>query len=360
MKYLYSFSLLALLLTACGEDEKTDAIDRSKTDWAFYNLNGDVKSISEKSFMMSDTSATKKVPGHERGNAHDYDLEFNKEGLLVFEKKFTKKGEPYEEVKYNGKKNLIQRVQFMNGKAAIKTDYTWSADGNNTRVTRRNADNTQLDRIIKSYNGAKIDEQKTFNSNNNGIDRITYIYDDMGNLKGENLYLGTEEIQYKNLYSYDDNGRKISEERFDKAGNVIYKTTSQYEKDNLIVKETTDSDGKAEYVEKFTYDSKGNMLTRTTYESFDDSETLDKYGYDTNGNIIKWSMLKNDTVTMEVSYKYDDKNNLTEVITYDGNNNVINSTAYTYEYDKDDNWIKKTTVIGGRPQYIVERKIIYY
>ena len=47
MKYIYPFAAIVLLLTSCN-DKEAKPLDRTTTDWAFYKLEGDVKSVSLK------------------------------------------------------------------------------------------------------------------------------------------------------------------------------------------------------------------------------------------------------------------------------------------------------------------------
>lgn len=360
MKYIY-LSIAMFLLASCQKEEKVE-IDRSKTDWITYKLEGDVKSISEKSYKMLDSGAADTTTiAHEIRSAHNLDISFNDEGLVVSEKKWKRDGTPFEEIKYEGKNRMVQRTQYIGGKPSIISDYSYNSDNNNTTVIRRKTDNKQIDKVVKSYNADRLYEQKTFNKNNKGIDRVTYIYDKEGNLIGENLYLGTEIVQYKNVYEYDANKRKTSEIRYNRDSEVIYKTTYMYNGDNISTRETTNGKGEIEYTEKYTYDAKGNIITKSTYEKYDDSETTDKFKYDDNGNKISWVIEQNGIQVMKVNYKYDDKQNLTSAKTSYGDNlSQTEDKSYSYEYDDKGNWIEKKISINNKPEFIVERKITYF
>lgn len=360
MRYIY-LSIAAFLLVSCQKEEKVE-IDRSKTDWVAYDLEGDVKSISEKSYKMLESGvADTTAIAHEIRSGHNIGIDFNDEGMLVSEKKWKRDGKAFEEISYDGKDKLIKRTQFINGSPSIITDYSYNSDNNNTTVTRRKPDNKQIDKVVKSYNAKRLDEQKTFNNNNKGIDRVTYNYDKEGNLIGENLYLGTEIVQYKNVYEYGADKRKVSEIRYNRDSEIIYKTIYQYKGDNISVKETTNGKNEPEYIEKFTYDDKGNLTMKSTYEKYDDSETNDKYQYDANGNKTSWVIEKNGAQVMKVDYKYDDKENLIAIRTSYGDNlTQVEERAYAYEYDDKGNWVKKKISINNTPEFIVERKITYY
>lgn len=357
MKYLYSLSLL-LFLASCQKDEKKE-IDHTKTDWAFYKLEGDVKSITTKSWKVDNKLAKIKTE-HEDMSAHDGDMNFGEDGMLISEK-FYINNAPFEETNYKGREKKQQTIQYIANTPGIKTEYGWDKSGkNNTSITRRNADNTQIDRVEMKYHGNKLAEKKTFNSQNNPTDKITYMYDSKGNVNEENIYLATEYVQYKAVNKYDKKNRKISEARYDKNSKKLYETVFKYEGDNLIKKYTLNEKGEIDYSEDFTHDKKGNVLTHLTFEKFDNSKTLDIYSYDEKGNKTIWDVSKDGKPFMKAVYTYDKNNNNTMIAVTDATGNEVDKREYVYEYDAKGNWIKRTTKIKGIPTYIAERQISYY
>ncbi|MCO6148743.1 hypothetical protein [Flavobacterium sp. NRK1] len=357
MKYLYPLSLLFILASCQKEDRK--AVDHSKTDWAFYKIEGNVKNISTKSWHVNENLEKEKNQYEDMSN-HDNDMLFDEEGKLISEKLYLN-NIPYEETTYKGKDKKQQKLQYINGKVGIKIEYDWDKSGkDNTSITRRNADNTQIDRIEMKYQGNKLAEKITYNSQNNPTDKITYLYDSKGNVNEENIYLGTEYIQYKGINKYDKKNRKISEARYDKASKKLYETISKYEGENLVKKHTVNEKGETDYSEEFTYDAKGNMITHSIFEKYDNSNTLNTYKYDDNGNKIQWEVVKNDKLFMIANYTYDSKNNTTSIIVNDNSGKEVDKREYAYDYDSNGNWIKKTIKIKNVPQFIEERQITYY
>lgn len=358
MKYLYLITIV-LVLASCGEEEKKKPLDMTKTDWQFYKLEGNVKSVSEKSFEIMDAAGQKGGTKHEIASSHDNDLSFNEKGMLVSEKLWLDSTTPFEDIKYSGRENMLSRVQYINGQIGIKTENSRDKSGNITGIIRLNADNSQIDRIAMTYNGKKLTEKKTFNNQDNPNDRITYLYDDKGNLKGENLYLGSEYVQVKNLYDYDGQNRKVAESRYSKDS-PLYKTTFEYDGKNIVKKETTDAKGIVLNSEKSKYDKKGNLLERYTTDNSDKSEVFDSYKYNDKGNVTSWTVTRNGAPEMQVLYKYDGHNNVTAVKSVNGKGQVIDNRAYAYEYDDNGNWTKKTVVVNDKPFTVVERKITYF
>lgn len=357
MKYLYPFALL-LFLASCQKEEKKP-IDRTKADWTFYKLEGDVKQLSTKSWQV-DGNMQKIKPMFEDMSTHDSDLIFDEAGMLTSEKQYI--GEtPFEETTYKGREKKQQTIQYINNAPGIKIEYDWDTTGkNNTSITRRNSDNTQIDRVEMKYQGNKLAQKTTFNAQNNPNDKIAYIYDSKGNVIQEDIYLNSEYVQHKAINKYDKKNRKISEARYNKDGKKQYETISKYEGDNLMKKFTLNDKNEVDYSEDYTYDSKGNVLTHLTFENFDKSYTLDTYTYDGKGNKLTWEITKNKKPFMSATFTYDKYNNTTSVIVKDSNTGMeVDKREYIYEYDAKGNWTKKVTKIKGVPQFLAERTITY-
>lgn len=356
MKYLYPLSLL-LFLASCQKEEKKE-IDRTKTDWAFYKFEGDVKSVTTHSWLVNDKLEKLKTQ-HEDMSMHDGDMAFGEDGMLLSEK-FNINGAPFEENTYKGREKKQQTIQYINQTPGIKTEYGWDKKGNNTSITRRNADNTQIDRIEMKYQGDKVAQKTTLSGQNNPTDKITYIYDSKGNMIEQDMFMASEYVQFKSIYKYDKQNRKISEISYNKESKKLFETIFTYEGKNPVKKITYDGKGETEYSEDFTYDKKGNELSRLTYEKFDKSTTLDNYSYDNNGNKISWKVTKNDKLFMTATFTYDKYKNTTLISVLDATGKEVDKREYVYEYDATGNWIKKMTKIKGVPQYIAERQIAYY
>lgn len=257
---------------------------------------------------------------------------------------------------------MIKHVQYVNGNPSVITEYEWDKGfAANTSVTRRNGDNSQLDRIGMKYNPAgKVTERLIYSRQDIPIEKTTYEYDDKGNLKAENFYLDKDAIQVTNLYEYNGQN-KITEVKARPDGSIIYKTFFEYYANNNLVKSgTTDGSGKLKYTKEITYDNKGNILTHTINEISDNLKTTDTYTYDTNSNKTHWTSSMNDLPTFEVEYKYDKQNNLTytKIADIHANTDPL-IKSYTYKYDKKGNWIKKTASVNGSPAFVTTRTINY-
>lgn len=359
MKHIYTFAAVTLLLlTACNEKEEKP-LDRTTSDWAFYELEGDVKSITIKSKTVSETGEPGNMK-HENPTTHDTEIEFNEEGMVVLEKKLNSDGGPYEQITYNGREHKLEQIQYVKNVPGIKTEFQWDETGlNNTAITRLNSDNTQIDRKEMKYEKGRIIEKITYNKQNNPVDRMTYAYDKDGNVIEENLFLGLEKVQVKNNYKYDNN-QKVAEIRYDKDNNIIFSTSFGYEGDNLVYKEVENGEGKTEYLEKMTYTENGDLKSKTIIDHFDNIETTEEYSYDANGNKTGWSVTKNGTPYIKSSYSYNENGDIVRSVIIDGEGRPVDDREYSYKYDEKGNWTEKAITVNGTPSFVEKREITYY
>jgi len=357
MKYLYA-PLILLLLASCAEEKKeTPKPEHSATDWAFYKLNGDVQSVSEKSLKLT---AGPSITGSEIATAHDTDLYFDENGNLISEKQWAGGTNPFEEKAYNGREKLLRRTQYIAGKPGIVTENLWNdADKTLSSETRRNPDNTQIDRITYTYKDGRLAEKLKVNAQNNALERYTYIYDKKGNLIQDAIYKGTEILQSQGRYKYDANGNKIFESRLN-DGKAIYTTRYQYDGKNLVKQETSDAADKAEYTEIFTHDATGNVTKHVTIEHAQNLKTEESITYDKSNRIATRITEKAGQPAVKVLYAYDENGNLTATKTADSEGKTLDDRKYTFEYDTHKNWVKKKVAVNGQPAFEVTRTITYH
>ncbi len=359
MKRIYPFALL-LLLAACQKEEKKAVVDHSKSDWAFYKLEGNVESISERSYEVKNEALDKGNPKRENSYSHDFDLFFNDEGKLVLEKKFLNGNVPHEETTYNGRDKILIVTQYMSGSPLMKTKYTWDKAGNNIGITKRNTDNSQLTRTENIFKDTLLIEENEYNLQDILTSKKQNVYDEKGNLKEELYFFKEETVQYKNKYDYDSENRKVGDTRY-KKDTQDYITVFDYEGKNLVSRETTEGpDNKIVRTEKFTFDENGNLIKEYTFDSYDNSKTVDEYKYDAKNQKIARIVTENDKPVFKNTFAYDTKGNLTDVVTMNGDDTVIQSLSYKYEYDDKGNWTKKIVYKDNVPTVIVERRITYF
>ncbi|WP_417353225.1 RHS repeat domain-containing protein [Flavobacterium alkalisoli] len=358
MKRIIPFALL-LIMASCQKEEKK-VVDHEKSDWAKYELKGNVESLSEKSYELVNGTMERGKPMREVKYSHDFDLFFNDEGKLVLEKKWLKGDTPYEETTFDGKDKTLSIVQYMSGKPFMSTEYVWDKANNNTSIIKKNSGTeTQLTRNEMTYENGNMVEELKYNGQDILMDKTVYLYDENGNVKEEHSYLKTETVQFKNINEYNENGKITSIVRYNKDNGIEYTTTYAYDGDNLIAKETTDGDGKVSSVNKYTFD-KGNLIKEYMYDGYDKSENTTEHHYDANNHKIGTIMRQDGKITYKAGYAYDDKGNISLITIADDKETVIESKSYKYEYDAKGNWTSKIISINDKPSIIVERTFKYF
>ncbi|MEW6127846.1 MAG: hypothetical protein AB1757_12480 [Acidobacteriota bacterium] len=124
----------------------------------------------------------------------------------------------------------------------------------------------------------------------------------------------------------------------------------------------------------WTYDARGNVLDWSFYSFNKKSNKWRLWGrwvstYDEKGNQTK-SVRLNGKGKMErgETYQYDERNNLTEHSWLRADATIRDTLKYTYEYDEQGNWIKRTTWVritqvnasSFEPHEITYRTITYH
>jgi hypothetical protein len=237
-------------------------------------------------------------------------------------------------------------------------------------------------------------ENLKFDSAGNCIDKAFFMQ--AGGFGGHYIYQYDKEgnnIEIKDfsedgryhryVYKYDKQGNQIESMIYDLTGRLDYTEVCSYDKQGNYI--TVLHKGARSYRETYTYlyDAKNRIIS-----SKQDSENKTEYRYnkDTveeiyNGNYgeehVKTVYNKNQQMVLRKSmgdkagvsrpfvntYKYDAAGNQTEIKqTKEGE--VLKfpySQRFGYVYDKNGNWIKRTTMtLEGTPMNSVERKIEYY
>lgn len=357
MRYIYPV-LALFMLASCGKEKKEPVLDHAKTDWAHYKLNGNVQSVSEKSFRID--NAGKLIPGHENFDNHNSDMAFNKKGQLTEIKTWLNDGKPYDATTYAGKDNRVAFIQYMNGSPSVKTDYKWDKGyRNNVSYVRANADNTPLERMELKMEKGKPAEKKVFDQYGHIADRTEYTYDKNGNLAIQRSYLNKEYMQFQDSYEYDGGNRILNEIRTDGTGNRVSKTSYEYDGKNLVKKTNYGATDKVENYEAYTYDHKNNPASKTTFSELD-GEATEYNEYDKNNNRLSWKLQRGGKTEIFAEYTYDSHNNMTSYKAISANGDVAEQKTFQFEYDKKGNWIKKTVLITDTPAFVIKREIKYY
>lgn len=240
-----------------------------------------------------------------------------------------------------------------------------------------------------------------------GLEHVLYKYDERGNkILRKSYYEGSKDTIYS-IFKYDLNNNLIFDSNYldtriyknDDKGRMIEiktnlfntKTEIAYNKEDKIDSVINYSNGKISSIRKFKYLRDTNKTIESVYTNDllynqilskeikiyqRDTILIEqiKYEYNEEGKEIGVEISKYDSKrrliyfaylsetiagTCKYIYKYNDKDELIEVISYFKNDSLAGIDKFKYKYDRKGNWIKKK--IYDKSGYtIVKRKIKYY
>ncbi len=360
MRSTFTLFLLSFLLIACKKDEnQTEAEAEIVNNWKDFKLTDNVKTVTEKSFLL--VNGQKAKPATENPNGYNTALEFSDSGSLIHEKKILFEGGLLEETTFINKDKKLLVSQYISPGKAFTTKYSWDDNGNNTIITRRNPEGMQLEKTLNTFIKNQRVEVRRFDDKDNLVDRNTYTFGSNGKIREEKSFLRETSVQYITTYTYDSNNNLQTEQRLNPDYKRLYTINNKYnDKNKLQQTETLNKDNKLEYSEVHTFDAKGNMIANRIYDGFVEGKILEEFKYDHNNNLTERKEIVNQEILSHQLFSYDDHNNVVYEKTIGKGSKVAIDRKIRYEYDKKGNWIKKTITIDNEPKYVVERTITYY
>ena len=312
--------------------------------------------------------------------------------------------------------------QYISGVVSVQNTYT---DENLTKVVRGgfvpgetvkknqeyNLYYNEFDQLLSVAVGTTTLSENTYDDVGNLTDQdygngdwVSYTYDYLNRVKSES-WSGGKDVEYfyssegylsKKVdndtgeelnYTYDSLNRLIGSSQLDANGNVVQRTEHQYDESNRLSKQSWQL-GEKVYTTAYAYDEKDGSLTKVTgisgvgsiEYSYDGLSRLDykfnnlfrqnydyvdveNWGTTTQVDTIEYVQRPNGTQfeEFELSYKYDDLGNITEISNSDdsGDNRIytydvqgqmltekIGNDTYTYSYDTYGNIRTKTEPDG--------------
>ena len=353
-KIIASLPLLLIAFVSC---DKKDENATFKNDLKAYNLNGNVKSVSEKSYVIVGGDA---VGGLQRENSatYDIDLEFDKNKQLVSEKSYLSDGKLYWSKTFEFKDRMLTHEEFLPNDVVYKTKYTFEGD-HNTIISKRDKDGKQIHRTVNTFEKGNLTQKRVYDNNDQLIEHYTYKFDKDGNVI-QAIRQNEYEILYTDVYAYDNKKNKVSEARLDKTGKPSYKNVMTYKDSLLISSASLNPEGKQVSIEKRSYDKKGNIINKSMEDLENNMYSKESYRYDAKGNLLEWILYEGNSKVQHIINEYDGHDNLVSVKRTDKDGTVQENRKYIYEYDEQGNWIRKNIINNDMPVFVLQRKIAYY
>lgn len=175
--------------------------------------------------------------------------------------------------------------------------------------------------------GNVVREKSSYYSADNGISpdhildfKYEYTYDERERLAKKNFINADGSISSWVEYEYDEAGNLSNEFQYYSGEEGVVKTRYIYDQNNRLIEYVMDSPTSGDW-HKYEYDANGNQITFINYALNGDTENYVEKIYDNNGRCIS-----------EIDHNY------SFII-----GNIEFVTTHQYEYDENDNVIKKIT-----------------
>jgi hypothetical protein len=218
---------------------------------------------------------------------------------------------------------------------------------------------TQKQVFVYSKNRHKL-EELLYDEDEKLIEKTISKLNAMGNPTQSTVTDARGIVQQKNKYEYDEKDRLTRHSGYDAKGKLSeryyylynekgvlnqYLSFSEYENKKIVYK----YDANKNPIEMMVYDTKTNAFLEKIVQKFDHRKNVIETSYWNEKNDFKSS----------VSYKYDEKDNLLEYKVLDAEKTIRDVFTFVYQYDTRNNWVSQTASKNEDKQ-ITERIIEYY
>ncbi|WP_299122825.1 hypothetical protein [uncultured Winogradskyella sp.] len=236
-----------------------------------------------------------------------------------------------------------QQEKFANGltKEAIQiTEYIIKIKENSNAEIKQDT----LSITSKFYNNNQILKRVQTTPFNNQTMETNFVYDDFGKVQKEIVKMDFDNSSFEIDYFYKDSLLIKTQVVDEVQENVRFKQIENYTYSNEGIKLETETT--QEYIDFNTNDTLVNMISLS---KFNDAELVSE---------IETINYKNPLLNSKRKYEYENELVKRQKV-YDSEDSLTSNVNYKYEFDKYDNWIKKTSFKENKPDKFIIRKIKY-
>ncbi len=197
-------------------------------------------------------------------------------------------------------------------------------------------------KFVHTFNANGQETETTeLTSKDNIVDRVTYIYNDKGNVETAVCTDEDGKVQWRMVSTYDENGRKIDESEYNASETLVNRSIwrfsnkqideSFYNADGaLLEKIITKIDDKGRTTEVAQYRADGVLDEKRAY-TYNDAGKLSEIVFSNPAG----------QQTKRIVYRFDASYDITEEQTYNQANKLV--VRVIYKYDTNGNIAKTTT-----------------
>jgi len=213
----------------------------------------------------------------------------------------------------------------------------------------------EIDSIIKVYSSIP-------KSKNNS--KIIFEYGNKGKKIKRNVYI-RDTIFSTNEYSYNKNNKEIKNIQYDRNRHVVYEIKKEYDERKHLIKKIkkyysssqSPQDSIITEIISYKYDNSNNVIEVIVNPSDYNYREVERRKYYKN-DILKEQKVKFNHI--DLNKFYNEKGDLIMSYSLSKKNDTLDYIEYDYLYDSHSNWIKKIIKENEKPKEIVVRKIEYY
>lgn len=265
--------------------------------------------------------------------------------------------------KFDSASHLLEETHFDKGiSPVLKIEYGYDGNGSPIGRTLYGPNMKPLEKYIYKYNPEnKILDSIRYDFYGNLTEKFSWGYDSVSHLVLKTWFKSSDSSVITTTYEYNEKWKLIREklnDPRDKGPERIYTYDGM---GNLVAENSLNQERGNNFSRKFSYDKKGNMLSSAEYNP--DGSLIKKftYEYDSTGKKIReeWYNTKN-IAFFSYTHLYDDKNNEIEMRGYNPSGEMEVNIQWSFEYDKFNNWTKRSRMINGSAGETITRLIEYF
>ena len=325
------------LLWGCHSSEFKNELERE-------NLRGKVKTIRRTPYKAVEKYGEVTKGEIDRGWFTDYSYRiFNEKGNLIENQDFYSSGELMDKTIYkydNFNKIEEEIVSGSDGDIKKKITFRYDEKANLIRKTEYKPDGSLIVKENYKYNERdKVIEVQDINSEGVPADRWIYKYNNKGKRIEANRYKPDGNLYEKIIYDYDNEGNIVEVNRFGENGNLEGRIYYVY-------------DNKNDLIEAESYDSNGELEAKLFYKF------ISKFNPKKFNKYVNMLAMESDVTIYEVLIF--GRIGIEELQLFIADESLDINGKYEYEFDKQDNWIKRIEFEDDSAKFVVEREITYY
>lgn len=338
---IFPSSFIAASESGPDDDKKQSSALLGKKSQKKESLNGKVRSIR---YVLAGF-------GEDSNNTtYIYDKNQNIAEKLVYDdttlksREVFKNGNPIELETYHELGYVVERTQKKFDKAGNLTNIKKF----NTYKQLIHEENMKYDKLGNktqhTVNGLPTKYSYSFDKNQNMVEIIEYDDDDV--------------LVKMDIYWYNEDNNKTKWGRYNNSGINVYKVLYIYDHEGRISEQKSfNASNELEFQKSYVYDMNGNPIDIAEYDGTGNTQFRMSFEY-IGEKLIKRTEFFADGSRTE--YQFDEPNgNMTELCFFNSEGNPQHREKFEYNYDENNNWVRKTRSYNNTEEIIV-RAVEYY